>query len=1351
MSSWSRASMGVILGACFWMTPPLPSSAQVERYPAAYLQRFNLLTNTYVKGIAGLQEQYRESRVRQLQILPPDPELQVLIPGGLTVFKRKEIPTSFLKSLVPKYHNGLPVYPVVVEESRATRETYFYNANGVRILTLSPERGYDPYAYIKAVVPSAFDEKNSAEELAWQLALKDPARVVIRFDLLEMADAKAMAEALTVDSEARAVSLDGELMATMSLLDNTSVTGLVIQSVSASSNGPVLNIAWGSEFTNRIEVMVRDSIAPLGWTPIPPALETAGSNSLTWTDTGAASFIGSRFYRLGDADADSDSDGLTDARELMVYGTRLDSGDTDEDALLDGKELLDTGTDPLNPDTDADALLDGEEVFGTAAWDVRQTAGCNWVNPGAQAQWVTNWAAGQVVDGYVDSALSAELPFSFVLGRYTSSVIRVSTDGYILLDPSLPAESPSLGDNLALPCAALGQAIAVFWDDMSISATQGLWVESTGSGTNNRVVITWQGAKIDPEVWNGQGLDIQCEYAAADQSYTFRYRSSTNLFFPVSAMCTVGLQGGTPGSLGRIVFNRPAAIEPNITIGAVPALSEPLVQDTDADSWSDGLEALLGMNPILFNSPAEDEDSDGLGLEQERLLGTDPSKYDTDEDGFSDGEEAGFGMDPLNACDWEGDDDSDGLTNAEEWQYGTNPRLADTDGDYLDDYWEVTQGSDPNDMSDWGIAPAETMEVTAILQAGEAPMAPMAQGLPEDTNSSPNESEYQPRGTIFQIGNYKLRVRSVNETAAYGRFRLSKDRVYELLVYTEEGNVEQHPVFTMISVDGFMPVPVADGWFIGSALVRNPTAALDWRKTAPAKAFANRAHLNGFIFTINGPGGPMPDTSSYTLDETVQLSASIEPLIAGTHGWATDVSVPLTANGSNASLTVSASVRVTATFTPNGLSEPRFAKTIRLYPFDHLCHWGTLSMALPREMPLNVNDSDSNDVPDREQTPPPLNDPDLRSASLSYDEGGMLACCRQVYSGARLTLTRSTGENKIRLWNEGQSGVFMLPFEAPIGLAPWEFLIEGVDYSQAIGDVRFRAEVTFDTADPFLQFWGTTVLFNHILLPAGSADGNPDRSTVFVDTETTYRYDWQAACDNTYGNGALYQIEGLQYLTPPYGYQWTLPSECGQLAGAQDALPVHSPPVSINGTYQDGVLRLNATHNQTNVDVADSRVIRVYDDHLRRDMANFTPANLVPFSAIKGKMIGGSKTLGFTCHSSVAHAATGSIADPYVWEGWMVSTSVTVDARGYEIPNLGTVNRGDVVAYYSQATNRVHSQICTGNGTETWSANNTPIVYDGTNYVNEWPAFATSIAGSNFQNGNPDSFPVTITVYKKPN
>lgn len=87
-----------------------------------------------------------------------------------------------------------------------------------------------------------------------------------------------------------------------------------------------------------------------------------------------------------------------------------------------------------------------------------------------------------------------------------------------------------------------------------------------------------------------------------------------------------------------------------------------------------------------------DLDGDGLGNDQEAVLGTDPGNRDTDSDGLSDGDEVLiYSTDPDNR-----DTDGDVLNDFDEIEsHRTDPRRSDTDGDGASDGLEITQGSDP--------------------------------------------------------------------------------------------------------------------------------------------------------------------------------------------------------------------------------------------------------------------------------------------------------------------------------------------------------------------------------------------------------------------------------------------------------------------------------------------------------------------------------------------------------------------------------------------------------------------------------------------------------------------------------
>ena len=141
--------------------------------------------------------------------------------------------------------------------------------------------------------------------------------------------------------------------------------------------------------------------------------------------------------------------------------------------------------------------------------------------------------------------------------------------------------------------------------------------------------------------------------------------------------------------------------------------TDPLSNDTDDDGLLDGWEVLNSessdINPLVKASVPElnsDEDDDGLSLEEEAVIGTNPMLNDTDGDGLDDGWETRYndtdGVNPLIKATSEelsSDQDSDGLTLMEEYFIGSNPILNDTDGDGLPDRWEAlyseSSGVDP--------------------------------------------------------------------------------------------------------------------------------------------------------------------------------------------------------------------------------------------------------------------------------------------------------------------------------------------------------------------------------------------------------------------------------------------------------------------------------------------------------------------------------------------------------------------------------------------------------------------------------------------------------------------------------
>lgn len=139
----------------------------------------------------------------------------------------------------------------------------------------------------------------------------------------------------------------------------------IVLSVTQPAGAPVqLLIDYPRSFSSRLDIYMCTNLHAGDWGILASALPTAGSDHLSWTPS-ASPGSGACFYRAGNADWDTDQDGLADARETWLHGTDPLAPDSDLDGVPDGAELR-RGTDPVAGDpasitlyVDSDAGSDG--------------------------------------------------------------------------------------------------------------------------------------------------------------------------------------------------------------------------------------------------------------------------------------------------------------------------------------------------------------------------------------------------------------------------------------------------------------------------------------------------------------------------------------------------------------------------------------------------------------------------------------------------------------------------------------------------------------------------------------------------------------------------------------------------------------------------------------------------------------------------------------------------------------------------------------------------------------------------------------------------------------------------------
>jgi hypothetical protein len=570
-------------------------------------EQIEYLQGTAVDSPAALQARFLAERDLDLTFLMPGPEYDINQSGVIAVFDPQDF-EGWLDNLEPSELNGVTVYAVTVEEDPETRYTIFRNSLGEVLSTLAPDQNYYPLAWLAAWRPELYAENADPDTRAWYEALCDPARVSVTFYLLPVDSVEDMALA-RLESMGDGRNIGMNMMMGEGLPEP--VTNLVIFAFEQVTNGMALGIGWPEEFTNNLEVFACTNLAPRGWYVASTNLSTAGTNSLWWVDTSITSNTESQFYRVGNADQDTDNDGLTDARERMMYGTAEDNADTDGDGLSDreesqdyltdpvrsdtdgdglndGEEILTYNTDPLDPDSDDDGLSDGVEVHTCLGFDYRVEAATNgWINLPLNAETLREQLPDNNED---DGAVSVSLGFVLPIFGTNCAVVEIGVNGLIEFAAAVDGFSP--WENESFPSLYPAPLIAAFWDDLCVFPEDSEMLCATvGSGTSAVFLVEWRNAALvrDPD---NTRLTFQ---AVLEPSGVIRvnYQTLTGIDAD-GASATFGLQDAKGAAFCQYAYARSASVSNGLSLVYTPGwrFTNPRESDTDTDGVNDGNEVL---------------------------------------------------------------------------------------------------------------------------------------------------------------------------------------------------------------------------------------------------------------------------------------------------------------------------------------------------------------------------------------------------------------------------------------------------------------------------------------------------------------------------------------------------------------------------------------------------------------------------------------------------------------------------------------------------------------------------------------------------------------------------------------
>ncbi len=343
---------------------------------------------------------------------------------------------------------------------------------------------------------------------------------------------------------------------------------------------------------------------------------------------------------------------LSDGDELYYYGTNPTYGDTDLDGITDGWELyLGSGQvpevvfdfyqipfpillDPLSNDTDGDTIIDGVELM-----------------IGNQSSLIYPYVGFYFVRIYNTSPVLADSDFDFLsdseeLDTYFTRPDVVDTDNDTLSDYdeiffhlTNPLQNDTDADGL-LDCNETTAVVPIGIETGRIKFKINLMgpynptypTNATDPDTDDDLLP--DGAELDPglpyhsnpmqadSLINGtlDGLIFDSDHDGIPDGYEFFGDSSIN----GTMTPTVMIAGGGP-------FNPDSDYD-----GLLDGLewqilgTDPANWDTDNDTWGDGLEHLVGTNPLEFTNLTEMYDA--LDIYRDDLMITSPIEavYETD-------------------------------------------------------------------------------------------------------------------------------------------------------------------------------------------------------------------------------------------------------------------------------------------------------------------------------------------------------------------------------------------------------------------------------------------------------------------------------------------------------------------------------------------------------------------------------------------------------------------------------------------------------------------------------------------------------------------------------------------------
>jgi hypothetical protein len=495
---------------------------------------------------------------------------------------------------------------------------------------------------------------------------------------------------------------------------------------------------------------------------------------------------------------DSDEDGLTDSFEVEI-GTDPNKLDSDNDSLPDGVELAEYQTIPTNPDSDNDGLLDGEEVSYFEGKHVDPLGDYDMdgfphvLDPDSDNDGLLDGeeVKGQNQYGFVSNPLKIDTDGDGLTDKEeVDDSLEIIVDGSVRSVHSNPMDYDSDGDFLhdleevmmnsdpIMPDTDTdgindfeeARLFSLYWNQTDTDRdglSDGEEILGTPVNLYDHNTASYQDVILtsNPHLPDSDGDGLSDFEETSTGSEIVWQGSSLTVFSNPRQIDTDadGLSDYEEVVIGTDLRQTKPDVNDSDNDGLKDSEylifgTDPIDDDSDNDTISDGLEVLYWHSkPLKNDSDADrlldgdeianftffdpsfsplsnydgdadtgllDFDSDGGGVSDgaEVLANnatytfnlTDPADdkwADSDHDGMPNQWEEKYDLLPFDPIDNTTDDDydlPDSLSNVEEYQYGTSPRASDTDKDFLNDgeevlYWKsdpLKKDSDGDGLTD---------------------------------------------------------------------------------------------------------------------------------------------------------------------------------------------------------------------------------------------------------------------------------------------------------------------------------------------------------------------------------------------------------------------------------------------------------------------------------------------------------------------------------------------------------------------------------------------------------------------------------------------------------------------------